>query len=249
MAIFNVFSAPLVSVGARPRSLDLPLEMGLSLVRVVLAFTFCLSIALPLAILLSRRPRAARVGLPIVEVVASFPATALFPVIIFELLPYISGEGAAVLMLMTGMMWYLFFNLLSGIRGLPPDLEEASRSFGVKGRGFFAKVLLPGVFPALITGSITAFGGGWNTLIVAEYLNVVLPDVPGAGDRLRHRYRLRRAERPPAHGRRPAHPGARGDRHQRTHMEAALPPGGREVPVRLTRPAPGSKGAGGYGWH
>jgi NitT/TauT family transport system permease protein len=171
VAIFDVFSAPLVA-SVRGQILELPLALGLSLVRVIVAFAFCLSIALPLAVLLSRRPRAARVGLPIVEVVASFPATALFPVIIFELLPYISGEGAAVLMLMTGMLWYLFFNLLSGIRGLPPDLEEASRSFGVKGRGFFTKVLLPGVFPALITGSITAFGGGWNTLIVAEYLNV-----------------------------------------------------------------------------
>jgi NitT/TauT family transport system permease protein len=183
VAIFDVFSAPLVG-SVRTQILELPLSMGLSLVRVVVAFAFCLSIALPLAILLSRRPRAARVGLPIVEVVASFPATALFPVIIFELIPYISGEGAAVLMLMTGMMWYLFFNLLSGIRGLPPDLEEASRSFGVKGRGFFTKVLLPGIFPALITGSITAFGGGWNTLIVAEYLNVNSAhhfELPGIG--------------------------------------------------------------------
>jgi NitT/TauT family transport system permease protein len=171
VAIFNVFSTPIVA-SVRNQILTIPLAMGLSLGRVALAFAFCLSIALPLAIFLSRRPHAARVGLPIVEVVASFPATALFPVIIFELIPYISGEGAAILMLMTGMLWYLFFNLLSGIRGLPPDLEEASRSFGVKGRSFFAKVLLPGVFPALITGSITAFGGGWNTLIVAEYLNV-----------------------------------------------------------------------------
>jgi NitT/TauT family transport system permease protein len=146
--------------------------MGASLLRVVLAFLFCLAIALPLAIALARRPHAARVGLPVVEVIASFPATALFPVIVFELLPYISGEGAAVLMLLTGMLWYLFFNLLSGIRALPPDLEEASRSFGVGGRGFLRKVLLPGIFPALVTGSITAFGGGWNTLIVAEYLNV-----------------------------------------------------------------------------
>jgi NitT/TauT family transport system permease protein len=171
VAIFNVFSSPLVP-SVRGQILDLPLAMGASLVRVVVAFAFCLAIALPLAVVMSRKPRVARVGLPVVEVVASFPATALFPVIIFELLPYISGEGAAVLMLMTGMLWYLFFNLLSGVRSLPPDLEEASRSFGVKGRGFFTKVLLPGIFPALITGSITAFGGGWNTLIVAEYLNV-----------------------------------------------------------------------------
>ena len=171
VAIFNVYSTPIVA-SVQAQMLELPLSMSFSALRVALAFAFCLSIALPLAVLMSRRPRAARVGLPVVEVIASFPATALFPVIIFELLPYISGEGAAILMLMTGMLWYLFFNLLSGIRALPPDLEEASRSFGVKGRGFFTKVLLPGIFPALITGSITAFGGGWNTLIVAEYLNV-----------------------------------------------------------------------------
>jgi NitT/TauT family transport system permease protein len=110
--------------------------------------------------------------MPTVEVIASFPATALFPVIIFELIPYISAEGAAILMLMTGMLWYLFFNILSGVRGLPPDLEEAAHAFGLKGWKRFTRVLLPGLFPALITGSITAFGGGWNTLIVAEYLNV-----------------------------------------------------------------------------
>jgi NitT/TauT family transport system permease protein len=171
VAIVDVYSAPLVA-SVRAQILELPLALGASILRVVLAFAFCLAIALPLALAISRRPRAARVGLPIVEVIASFPATALFPVIIFELVPYITPEGASVLMLLTGMLWYLFFNVLSGIRSLPPDLEEASRSFGVKGRGFFVKVMLPGIFPALITGSITAFGGGWNTLIVAEYLNV-----------------------------------------------------------------------------
>jgi NitT/TauT family transport system permease protein len=105
-------------------------------------------------------------------VIASFPATALFPVIIFQLIPYLSAEGAAILMLMTGMMWYLFFNILSGVRALPPDLTEAARAYGVRGWKYFRRVLLPGIFPALITGSITAFGGGWNTLIVAEYLSV-----------------------------------------------------------------------------
>jgi NitT/TauT family transport system permease protein len=171
VAVFQIFSAPILP-GVRDQILQLPLAMGASTLRVVTAFLFCLAIALPLALALARRPRASRVGLPIVEVIASFPATALFPVIIFQLIPYISAEGASILMLMTGMMWYLFFNLLSGIRALPPDLEECARSFGVKGRNFYQKVLLPGIFTATITGSITAFGGGWNTLIVAEYLSL-----------------------------------------------------------------------------
>jgi NitT/TauT family transport system permease protein len=171
VAVYDVFSAPILP-GIRIQIEHLPLAMGASLLRVVAAYLVCLAISLPLAIFLSRSARASRYGMPTVEVIASFPATALFPVIIFELIPYISPEGAAVLMLMTGMLWYLFFNILSGIRGLPPDLEEAGRSFGLKGWNRFTRVLLPGIFPALITGSITAFGGGWNTLIVAEYLSV-----------------------------------------------------------------------------
>jgi NitT/TauT family transport system permease protein len=170
VAVFEVFTGPILP-SVRAQILTLPLAMGLSAGRVTAAYLICLAIALPLALFLCRNPRAARVGMPTVEVIASFPATALFPVIIFELVPYISAEGAAILMLMTGMIWYLFFNILSGIRSLPPDLEEAARSFGLKGRKFFTRVLVPGIFPALITGSITAFGGGWNTLIVAEYLN------------------------------------------------------------------------------
>ena len=171
VSVFRVFTGP-ISDSVRHQILLLPVAMGASTLRIAAAYGICLAVALPLAIYVARRPRATRVGMPIIEVVASFPATALFPVIIFELIPYISAEGAAILMLLTGMMWYLFFNLLSGVRSLAPDLEEAARSFGLKGRGFFRRVLLPGLFPALVTGSITAFGGGWNTLIVAEYLNV-----------------------------------------------------------------------------
>jgi len=171
VAIFHVFTGPILPGVAHQIEL-LPLAMGASALRVTAAYALCLAIALPLGLLLARSSRASRYGMPTVEVIASFPATALFPVIIFELIPYISPEGAAILMLITGMLWYLFFNILSGLRSIPPDLEEAAHSFGLKGWKRFTRVVLPGIFPALITGSITAFGGGWNTLIVAEYLNV-----------------------------------------------------------------------------
>ncbi|MGP8074732.1 MAG: ABC transporter permease subunit [Thermoplasmata archaeon] len=171
VAVFHVYSGPIPS-SVQHQILELPAATGASTLRLVSAYAICLLIALPLAILIARSRRAARYGLPAVEVIASFPATALFPAIIFVLVPYLRPDGVAVLMLMTGMIWYLFFNLLSGVRSIPPDLEEAARAFGVKGRRFFQRVLFPGIFGALVTGSITAFGGGWNTLIVAEYLNV-----------------------------------------------------------------------------
>ncbi|MGB6500474.1 MAG: ABC transporter permease subunit [Thermoplasmata archaeon] len=171
ISVFHVFTGP-ISGSVRHQIFELPFAMGASTLRIAAAYAICLGATLPLAIYIARRPGASRVGLPLIEVIASFPATALFPVIVFELIPYLGSEGASVLMLLTGMIWYLFFNLLAGVRSLAPDLEEAARSFGLKGRQFFRRVLLPGIFPALVTGSITAFGGGWNTLIVAEYLHV-----------------------------------------------------------------------------
>ncbi|MGI0132020.1 MAG: ABC transporter permease subunit [Thermoplasmata archaeon] len=150
----------------------LPLAVVNSFGRILVAYTLSLAIALPLAAVLARRPRVARVGLPVVEIVASVPATALFPLFIFALagVPFIGFQGAAILMLVTGMVWYLFFNLLSGLRAIPPDLEEAAQSFCLPRRQYYRRVMLPAVIPALITGSITAFGGGWNALVLAEYL-------------------------------------------------------------------------------
>ncbi len=172
VAIYDVFSGPTTSAARLEILRSVSVGMGASLLRVAAAYLLCLAIALPLAVGVARRPRAARAGLPIIEVVASFPATALFPVIVFGLTRYLTPEGVAILMLLTGMIWYLFFNLLAGARSLAPDLEEAARSYGVGGRKFLRRVMLPSLFPALVTGSVTAFGGGWNTLIVAEYLNV-----------------------------------------------------------------------------
>jgi NitT/TauT family transport system permease protein len=167
--VYIVYTWPVLPA-VRAQLSQIPLALGDSLARLVVAYAISLAIALPLAVYLVHHTRAYRIGLPVVEVIASVPATALFPVFIFGLLPYIGFEGASVLMLVTGMMWYLFFNILSGVRAIPPDLDEAARSYGLRRRKYYQKVLMPAILPALITGSITAFGGGWNALVVAEYL-------------------------------------------------------------------------------
>lgn len=195
VAVYSVYVHPLSSFELN-QILRIPFALASSIGRLLAAYLVSLAVAFPLALFITRRPRAARVGLPFVEIIASIPATAVFPLIVFILLGDFGVQLTSVLMLATGMVWYLFFNLLSGLRALPPDLDEAARSFGVRGRPYYRRVLLPAVFPAFITGSITAFGGGWNTLIVAEYLSLsatnstgqsvtrVIYQVPGIGQML-----------------------------------------------------------------
>ncbi len=186
VAVYDIYVHPIGPLALTQMG-QLPIALASSMGRLISAYMLSFAIAFPLALVLTRRPRAARLGLPVVEIVASVPATAIFPLIVFVLLRYFGFQATSILMLSTGMIWYLFFNLLSGMRAIPPDLDEAARSFGVAGRPYYRRVLLPAVFPALITGSITAFGGGWNTLIVAEYLSYgthTVYQVPGIGQLL-----------------------------------------------------------------
>jgi NitT/TauT family transport system permease protein len=104
------------------------------------------------------------------EVAASIPAIALFPAMVVIFIKYGSLDIAAVILILLGMQWYLLFNLIAGVRSIPKDIDSAATSFGIKGKLYWKKVLLPAMFPSFITGSITAWGGGWNTLIVAEYI-------------------------------------------------------------------------------
>jgi NitT/TauT family transport system permease protein len=79
-------------------------------------------------------------------------------------------EIAAIILILLGMQWYLLFNLIAGVKSIPKDAQYVASSFGIKGKLYWKKVLLPAMFPSFTTGSITAWGGGWNTLIVAEYI-------------------------------------------------------------------------------
>jgi NitT/TauT family transport system permease protein len=109
---------------------------------------------------------------PFAQIASSVPATSLFPLIVMAVIHRRGGTNiAAVLLVLTGMQWYLLFNLLAGVHAIPGDLREATRSLGLTGWQKLRALILPAMIPSLITGSITGWGGGWNALIVSEYLS------------------------------------------------------------------------------
>ena len=177
----------------------LPAKAGLlpeatlfSFTRLLIAYGIALAWTIPMAVLLGESDRASRLLTPVLEIFASLPATALLPVILgFSLLVAASvadtaAQLAAILIALFSMQWYLLFNLIAGVRSIPEDLREAARSFGLRGRTYWKRVLLPAMTPSLLTGSITAWGAGWNALIVSEFVQYAkrLYEVPGLGSLL-----------------------------------------------------------------
>ena len=148
----------------------IPAAAGASLIRLLIAYAISLGWTLPCTLAASDNPRFDRLLAPLAEIAGSMPATALFPVIVIFVIQLTGNMNlASILLILTGMQWYLLFNLMAGARQVPSDLKEAARSFGLSRSATWRKVTVPALTPSLVTGSITAWGGGWNALILSEY--------------------------------------------------------------------------------
>jgi NitT/TauT family transport system permease protein len=128
---------------------------------------------IPVGVYIGLRPRLAAVAQPLAQIAASVPATALFPIVLLALIRVGGGLGVgSIVLLLLGTQWYILFNVIAGASAIPTDLKEVCGIFRMSQVERWRKLFLPGIFPYLVTGFVTASGGAWNASIVAEYSKI-----------------------------------------------------------------------------
>ncbi len=152
--------------------IELVESAALTFLRVNVALILGALWTVPVGVAIGSNPRLARVAQPLVQIAASIPATALFPIILLFLLRLRGGlEFAALLLMLLGTQWYILFNVIAGAMAIPTDLKEVAHVFHFSSWDRWRYLILPGIFPYLVTGMVTASGGAWNASIVAEYFH------------------------------------------------------------------------------
>ena len=117
------------------------------------------------------RPAVANKVQPFAQFLAAFPANVVFPIAVLLLVAFNLNPNIWLsVLIIFGTQWYILFNVIAGAQAYPSDLKEAAKSFGIRGRDWWIKVMIPGIFPYYVTGALTASGGSWNAAIVAEYV-------------------------------------------------------------------------------
>ncbi|WP_055074747.1 ABC transporter permease subunit [Pseudanabaena sp. 'Roaring Creek'] len=140
-------------------------------IRVLVVLILSLLITVPIGVTIGRSPKLAQFLQPIVQIAASVPATALFPILLLGLANFGGGLDVGAVILMTlGSMWYILFNVIAGAQAIPSELFEAARVYKLSSLERWRTLILPGIFPYLVTGIITAVGGAWNASIAGEYI-------------------------------------------------------------------------------
>lgn len=143
---------------------------GATFLRVTAALLFGTLWTVPAGVAIGSSQRLARFAQPLAQIAASVPATALFPVILRLLIRAGGGMNAAsILLMILGTQWYLLFNVIAGAMAIPSDLKQVAAAFRFGRFDRWQRLILPCIFPYLITGLVTAAGGAWNASIIAEY--------------------------------------------------------------------------------
>ncbi len=146
------------------------LGIGATFLRVLVVLVIGLAWTVPVGVAIGTNPRVAAWLQPLAQIVASVPATALFPVVLLLMMQMPGGLSlAAVLMMLLGAQFYLLFNIIAGARAIPQDLKYTTALMQMGRWQRWRTLVLPALFPYAVTGAITAAGGAWNASIVAEY--------------------------------------------------------------------------------
>ncbi len=139
--------------------------------RVMVSLLIALLWTIPVGVSIGTNPKIARWLQPLVQIAASVPATALFPAFLLIVLK-LPGRlnTAAILLMLLGTQWYLLFNIIAGASTIPVDLIYTTKLLQLSKWQRWRTLILPSLFPYIVTGIITAGGGAWNASIVAEYI-------------------------------------------------------------------------------
>ena len=184
-AILFIVAASLLVAFAAVRALELLrhvhgaeiLELlkgaGATFLRVNAALLIAAAWTIPAGVAIGFHPRLARIAQPLAQIAASYPATAIFPILLIALVRWGGGLGiGSIALMLLGTQWYILFNVIAGASAIPSNLKEVAQLYRFSRWQRWKVVILPGIFPYLVTGLVTASGGAWNASIVAEYFHL-----------------------------------------------------------------------------
>lgn len=141
-------------------------DLGVSFLRLLIAYLIAAAIAWASAVLFYRGRRSL-IALPIFDVLQSFPTFAALPLAV-----YFWGPRAVtvVVFLVLTVIWPIFFSLISSLKLMRRDWEEAASIAGLRGFDYIRRFLWPASLPGFITGSIVGLGEGWEALVATEII-------------------------------------------------------------------------------
>lgn len=140
-----------------------------SLYRFAIALFLCISIGLPVGLLIGYFQTADRLSSVTFQFLRVTSPIAWFPIAIAFLG---TGDPSAVFVIFMAGVWPVIFNTAHGIKTINADWLKVGKSLGGNTRKMIYKVIMPGILPDFLNGARLSMGIGWIILVPAEMIGV-----------------------------------------------------------------------------
>ena len=160
---WSTFKALLQSV-ADPKIL---IALLITLKRVGIGFAVACLIGISLGYLMGYSKTILRFLDPLTNSVRLIPIMAWVPLTIvwFGL-----GDGPTIFLIAFAGLFSIMLSTISGVHDISADYYYAARSLGAGRLSIFTHVVIPGSLPSVLTGMRIGLGGGWMSVICAEFI-------------------------------------------------------------------------------
>lgn len=183
----NIASYIISDISKNPDVQNIPYYIFRTMLRMCAAYFLVVLFALPYGIISGMYQKPANIMIPVIDVLQSVPVLAFMPAAFLFFINNFSGElgleMASVLLIFTGMAWAVTIGVYGAVKNIPNEIKEFSHAYELTRWRYIHSVILPAIFPAFVTHSMLAWGGGWYFLIATEYMTFgsVTHTLPGIG--------------------------------------------------------------------
>jgi ABC-type nitrate/sulfonate/bicarbonate transport system permease component len=141
-------------------------DLGISAVRLFVAFVISIVLAWGLVVLLVRG-KTSTPAVAAFDVLQSVPTFALLPVAVHVWGP---SNTTIIFFLVITVIWPIIFSIVSALKQVQRSRTEAIIVSRIKGWNYVRYYLLPLTAPGIVTGAIIGLGEGWEALIGTEII-------------------------------------------------------------------------------
>ncbi len=161
------FTTVLLTLYSCMKMPDFTLRVAQSFLNLSVGILSALFVALPLSLITGLRSRLDLTLTPIIMLMGALPDLAILPIVVMWFGP---GNTAAIMMAAVCAFFPIYFTVREGAKAIPQDYFHVATVFKSGKFSTTSKVILPAVFPNLVTGLRLSFDFVWEIILAIEII-------------------------------------------------------------------------------
>ncbi len=164
IAVYHL-SDPFYDKGINDKGIGI--QLGFSIVRVLLGFILAMMVAIPLGYLIGISPILRQAFMPFVQLLKPISPLAWMPIALYTIK---DANASSVFVIFICSIWPMLTNTAFGVMSVNQSWKNVAKTLELSPLATATKIVLPAAAPTIVTGMRISMGIAWLVIVAAEML-------------------------------------------------------------------------------